>query len=271
MWLPLTLRPCHSFHAIVASAFLTIGTGPAQPATQLPHYDHIVLVVMENHSYNQLFASPRIPYLLQLRRESVVFTRSYGVAHPSQPNYLALFSGSTHGVKDDKKHDLMGDTLATQLTAAGKTFVGYAEAASPRKHNPWESFPNADSYGRPLTAMPADFNNLPDVAFAIPNLNNDMHDGSPARADRWLRTYMKPYVEWAKLHKSLFILTFDEDDYHSKNRILTLFDGAGLRRGMSSQRIDHFAVLRTIEQLQNVAPLNEATARSPITNVWHNN
>ena len=91
----------------------------------LPRYDHVVLIIEENHSLSQVAESP---YLASLASRGVFFTRSFAVAHPSQPNYLALFSGSTHGVQDDGHYDLSGPNLALSLASAGLTFVGYSES-----------------------------------------------------------------------------------------------------------------------------------------------
>ena len=57
-------------------------------------------------------------------------THSYGVTHPSQPNYLTLFSGSTHGVRSNAcpKHFRKADNLGHQLRKAGLSFIGYAES-----------------------------------------------------------------------------------------------------------------------------------------------
>jgi hypothetical protein len=58
------------------------------------------------------------------------------------------------------------------------------------------------------------------VAFVIPNLNHDMHNGNPAQsipaADAWLRANPDGYYQWAKTHNSLLIVTFDENDAKDK-------------------------------------------------------
>ena len=62
---------------------------------------HIVVVIDENHSYSEIIGSSDAPYINSLATEGALFTQSFAVAHPSQPNYLALFSGSTHGITND--------------------------------------------------------------------------------------------------------------------------------------------------------------------------
>ena len=69
---------------------------------QLPRPDHIVIVIEENKSYKQIIGNQDAPYINHLANEGAMFTNSFAVSHPSQPNYLALFSGSTYGVQDDQ-------------------------------------------------------------------------------------------------------------------------------------------------------------------------
>ena len=65
------------------------------PVPAPPRYDHVVIVIEENHSAAQVMGRP---YLSSLAARGTSFTAMYGITHPSQPNYLALFSGSTQGV-----------------------------------------------------------------------------------------------------------------------------------------------------------------------------
>jgi|GEM_PF-4072826 len=66
--------------------------------SELPRPDHIVIVIEENKSFSQIIGNKDAPYINELAKRGALFTRSYGITHPSQPNYLALFSGSTRGI-----------------------------------------------------------------------------------------------------------------------------------------------------------------------------
>jgi acid phosphatase len=208
---------------------------------------------------------------------------AHGVAHPSQPNYLALFSGSTQGVGSDKCFDPLPDraNLGSQLIAAGKSFAGYSEdlpdvgytgctsGGYAAKHNPWVHFANVPvTANLPYSAFPADFANLPTVAFVVPNLCNDMHDCPISTGDSWAKAHLDPYLEWAKAHNSLLIITFDENDGRPDNTILTLFAGAGVKPGQYNDPLDHYRLLRTIESLYGLAPLGEAAKQTPLTDIW---
>ena len=68
-------------------------------ATILPKPDHVVIVMEENHSYADILGSASAPYINALASQGASFTDSHAITHPSEPNYLALFSGSTHVFK----------------------------------------------------------------------------------------------------------------------------------------------------------------------------
>src|SRR5262249_49373425 len=81
------------------------------------------------------------------------------------------------------------------------------------------------------------------------NQKHDMHDGSIAEADAWLEQNLGSYVEWAKTHNSLLILTWDEDDGAELNHIVTVFHGPMVQPGEYAGLISHYNVLRTVEDL----------------------
>lgn len=96
---------------------------------QFPRYDHIVIVVEENHSTSQIIGNKSAPFINSLAAGGALMTQSYGVAHPSQPNYLALFAGDTFGVDSDDCPLALGSApnLASELLSAGYSFGGFAE------------------------------------------------------------------------------------------------------------------------------------------------
>jgi acid phosphatase len=255
----------------------------AGPAAGLPRPDHVVIVIFENKAYEQVAGSADAPYLNALAGRAAVFTDAHAVTHPSQPNYLALFSGSTHGVTDDGCPVRLGNepNLARQLLDAGLTFVGYSEdlpAAGyhgcsqgryAAKHNPWADFGNVpDSANQPLTDLPADAGRLPTVSVIVPNICDDMHDCPIGTGDAWARAHLDGYLRWADSHHGLLVVTFDEDDNGPANHILTLAAGPMVRPGRYPEPVDHFRLLRTVETLYGLAPLGQAADTGPVTDIW---
>lgn len=240
----------------------------AETRQAVPTADHVVMVVMENRSYGEIIDGGKAPFIAQLAERGANFTNAFAVAHPSQPNYFALFSGSTHGVTDNRAHAFSAPTLAGALRAAGKSFIGYVERGSPRKHNPWESFADAQGVGRDFSEFPGDFGTLPAVSFVIPNLDHDMHDGSIGDGDGWLRQHLGAYAAWCMEGNNLLIVTFDEDDGGAGNRIATVFFGGKVMPGRYGQRIDHYRVLRTLEAMHALPPLGHSAEEAPIGDIW---
>lgn len=276
--------------ACSAAANQAASTTPIQQSTEptgssgpLPRVSHIVVVVMENRSYGDVAGSSDTPYISWLGHHGALFTSSFAVAHPSQPNYLAMFSGSTQGIADDNcPYTFTAPNLALELLAAGKTFTGYAEDLPAlgatvcqagnyaRKHVPWSDFSNVpSSLSQPFTSWPArDFTRLPTVAFVIPNLCDDMHDCPLATGDAWLRAHLGGYASWAMSHDSLLILTWDEDDGGAANHILTIIAGQPVRPGSYGEQITHYSILRTIEGIYGLPYAGAAAHAPPVPGIW---
>jgi hypothetical protein len=270
--------------AATATARATATATAKGTAASMPRPDHVVVVMFENTSASSIVGNPNAPYFNQLASSGANFTQSYAIQHPSQPNYLDLFSGSNQGVNDDScPHTFSTDNEAAQLIAKGLTFTGYSEdlpsAGSTscssgnyaRKHVPWVNFTNVPAAdNQPFTSFPSDYSQLPTVSWVIPNLCDDMHNCSIGTGDTWLKNNLDSYVQWAKTHNSLLITTFDEDDSSSSaNRIATFFNGTPVKAGTYSEHIDHFSVLRTIEDMYGLPYAGAAAQATSITDVWN--
>jgi phosphatidylinositol-3-phosphatase len=254
---------------------------PASVGTVAPgRPDHVVIVVLENK--NEPDVVREAPYLTSLARSGASLTDMHAETHPSQPNYLALFSGDAQGVDDDSC-PLMFDApnLAQELVAAGHTFAGYAEDLPragftgctagdyARKHSPWTDFRSVPpESNQPLSAMPSDYADLPTLSFLIPNLCHDMHDCSIAEGDRWLAQNIDGYAQWARSHNSLLIVTFDESEHDRDNHIATIAVGQRVVPGPITERADHYRLLRTLEDLYGLPPLGHSAQASAIGGLW---
>jgi len=270
-----------------------------------PHrYDHIILVIEENHGYDALIGSANAPYINDLAKGGALFTDSHGVTHPSQPNYLALFSGSVQNAIGDECLETVTPYTTPNLGAAlisnGYTFKGYAQSMPSvgylhcnyklsdltkaylyaRKHAPWVNWLGdkkngiSPSSSLPMEQFPSDFSKLPTVAFVIPDMDYDMHNiGEPGdaaalqRGDKWLKDNLGEYVKWAIKHNSLLILTFDEDNFRPVNHIPTIFVGSDIKKGEYNEKINHYNILHTIEAMYGL-PFADTTCATAITDIW---
>jgi acid phosphatase len=253
----------------------------AWPAA-LPHPAHIVVVLEENHGYTQIIGSSQAPYINTLASEGALFTNSHAITHPSEPNYLALFSGSTQGITDDScPHTFSAANLGSELIAAKDSFTGYAEGLPStgstvctsgeyaRKHAPWTDFSNVPSSdSKPFSSFPTTFSSLPTISWVVPDLLDDMHDGTIQQADSWLQTHLQAYVTWAKTNNSLLIVTWDEDQGTTGNRIATIFVGPMVKPGKYAEYITHYNVLRTLEAIYGLPYAGKSASVTTITDVW---
>ena len=208
---------------LIMAVFLIVSCNSKNPKTKvvtgsdLPKYDHIVIIVEENKDYDEVRNEKLAPYINRvLRAEGANFTQMYGEEHHSQGNYFWLFSGFNQNVgfedvvpdsTNNPNYPFSAPNMASELIAKGYTFCGYAESLPyigcdttvtytkikkkgvvidsiglyGRKHVPWISFSNVpDSLNKRFADFPkdtADFKNLPTVSFVIPNLDHDMHNG----------------------------------------------------------------------------------------------
>ena len=264
--------------AIAASVILGASIGHAQ----VPTPDHVLILVLENHDFESIIGSDEAPYINSLVPQGALFSDSHGVTHPSQPNYLWLFSGDDQGVTSDAcPNTFSTENLGNLLLTSSLGFAGYSEdlpaegstvcnsGQYARKHNPWVNFTNVPtSANKPFTAFPSDYSTLPTVSFVIPNQFNDMHSAPIGVGDTWLMQHIDGFVNWALSNNSLFILTFDEDDFSPQNHIPTLFIGSMVEPGSYAETIDHVDVLRTIEDMYGLAYAGASDIATPITDVW---
>ncbi|RTL76441.1 MAG: phosphoesterase [Bradyrhizobiaceae bacterium] len=259
-------------HSITAKAADVAGnvstaSAPYSVTVTAPTYDHIVVVIDENKNYSDVIGNAAAPFINSLVASGTLFTSYSAVTHPSEPNYLALFSGSTQGVTDDGIYFFPNaPTLAGELIQAGYTFTGYAESSSTRSHDPWESFGDSQNLGQSFSQFPTDFNQLPTVSFVIPNLNDDMHDGTVAQGDQWLSDNLSAYAAWAQANNSLLIVTFDESDSSSSNQIPTIIVGDGIPVGENTQALNHYSLLHTIEDIYGLPGLTTNDTSAPVIN-----
>ena len=274
----------------VALAAASIGIWTATPAhaATLPTPDHVIVVMLENHAYSQVIGSSSAPYINSLKTGGANLTASYGITHPSQPNYMAIFSGGTRGITDDSCYTpgfSSAANLGSELIAAGRTWRSYNEGLPSqgstvctnsstqyaRKHNPWFAFSNVPtSTAYTFAQFPTDYTTLPKISFVVPNLCDDMHDCSVNTGDTWVKNKLGAYATWAKTHNSLLIVTFDEDNSQSGNHIPTVIYGQHVTAGSSSSTTyNHYNMLRTLEDLAGLTThAGSAASASDITGIW---
>lgn len=261
---------------------------PPPAANGVPSLDHIVLVIMENHSYDDV---RRAPYTAGLIAAGASCSNMHAVTHPSQPNYLALWSGSPQGVRNDAcpppGSPYGTENLGHACEALGIGWRSYSEALPSagwpgcssgsganlyvRKHCPWTDFNNLNHANeRPWADLAADIaaGALPRLAIVIPDQCHNTHDCAVSAGDAWLAQNL-PALIGAVGPEGMVVLTWDEDDNGSGNQILTVFSGPPIKPGFVTGRlVDHYALLRTLCEALGVAPFGAAADAVALAEVF---
>jgi phosphatidylinositol-3-phosphatase len=154
--------------------FLVCLSGESQ--AQLPAFDHIVVVIEENHSFGDIIGSSSAPNINALAAQGANIVNdandaegnisgSHALRHPSQPNYLEFYSGNNQGLLSDSRPGsssepfsspppLATPNLGAALRNAGYSFATYSQTlpavgfdgdsfgAYMRKHNPVTNWVN---------------------------------------------------------------------------------------------------------------------------------
>ena len=249
-----------------------VGAAPDEPPSKL------LVFVVENHSLRQMRA--QMPFTRRLGNRYGHATGYRAITHPSLPNYLAITTGSTHGIRDDKPpaaHPLPGTSVFGQALRGGRTATVYAESMTKAcltvnrgryavRHNPWAYQHGERAACRrhdvPLRRMKADVRRgrLPTVGMVVPNLCHDAHDCPLRSADRWLRrqmTVLRAGDDW-KLGRLVVVITADEDAHDQDNRVLTVVAHPSVHRAVSHRSLSHYSLSRAYSQMAGAAPLRHA-------------
>ncbi len=279
--------------------------------------DHIVIVIEQDRACEALGDTTYMPYFNQLINTGLFYSNSHGVMHPSQPNFHALYAGTTQGITtNDQGYSFPTEAnLAKSLFDAGFSFAGYSEnlpfdgsqaywagdSTYPdlyaRYLNPMAQYLNAGI--DPLTNQPrpnsavnktfaafssipiGDYSSLPTVSLIVPNNLNSTHGsneaypwaGSPdvennnllrSWADAWLRNHLDNYLTWAKANNSLLIVTGDEERWvgGTAASVTTIVNGDPdlFVPGVNGTYVNHYNLLRTIEDMYGLSPLGQSAA-----------
>lgn len=253
---------------------------------------HVIVVWLENNEYSSVTSSS-MPYLTSLASQYGLATNYDAVSHPSEPNYVGFWAGSTSGVTDDGTYNLSGASLSTQFQNAGLSWQN-AEQDYPttagchtgtsysgigdgpqntisgtyaRKHDPAMSFTlNGGASCANITSLAAaDFSR--NLVFVTPNLCNDAHDCSLATADHFLAAFLPSVFSAPDWSHTLLVVTFDEGTSGTGGggHVYTMVARAGLSHFTSATLHNHYGLTRTIENIFGLGCLNSACTAAPLT------
>jgi hypothetical protein len=270
--------------AVLATVGLCVGCGAARPgrislnsiSTTRSPGSRVIVLLLENEERSAVIGSAAAPYFNALARRYGTMEQSFAIGHPSLPNYIALTSGSTHGIDSDCTDcSVSARNIVDQLEAARTSwkayledvpspcFLGAAHGGYAKKHNPFAYY--ADVAGSPTRCahlvgfgqLVHDLRkgSLPAYVWITPNLCDDGHDCGVAASDRFLARTVPALLRELGPH-GLLVLTYDEGSSDrgccgaaAGGRIATVVAGPDVRRGARvGTPIDHYGVLGGIER-----------------------
>jgi acid phosphatase len=239
-----------------------------------PVPNHVFVIVLENTSYSEAL---RQPYIASLAKAYAVATNYGEVSNPSLPNYLAMTSGSTWGIRDDNFHQLPATGLGNQLSDAGISWKAYMEGFtgdcfnSPYpyslKHNPFAYYGGVcPANVVAMTDLASDLNgNTPQLSWITPGMCNDGHDCGVARSDRWLSQTV-PQITSSTAWKQGGVLFITWDESGAANGRVALLVVTPKLHGQLTMPLNHYSLLATIADRLRVPRLGlakQATSLQP--------
>ena len=116
--------------SFTVSADLPAPPDPEPAPSAVGELDHVFMVYMENKGYNQIVGSPNAPFTNSLINAYGFSSNSYGLTHPSLPNYYPIVGGTDYGLTYNCASPCISsdNILTANIDAAGKTWRGYAQS-----------------------------------------------------------------------------------------------------------------------------------------------
>jgi len=243
-----------------------------------PRIRHVIVIVLENHPYPRIIG--RAPFITALAHRCGLAADYHHNAKVSLPNYLAMTSGSTHGLRRDcppKQCPIRGPSIFTQLARHDKKWRVYQESMPGRcarassglyaaRHDPAVYFRRIGNRQCRRHVLPLGLRGsgalnralntkgTPAYMFVTPNLCHDMHDCPVAVGDVWVSAWVRMIVKsraYRAGHTALF-LTFDEGSNtvgHIATVVVSPYTHAGK---VSHRRYTHFSLMRTTARVLGI-------------------
>ncbi len=281
------------------SAHRSAGPSAAQPGELTSRGGHKLLVILlENHSGAQAMHS--MPNLRFWANHFGQASNYHAIAHPSLPNYLAIWGGSTFGVTSDCSVGTSGcrpraPSVFSQTIAAGRSARAYEESMGrdcqtttagryAARHGPWpywldarerrlcraNDVPSGTTRSGAL-ATDVKAGTLPVTGELTPDFCNDGHDCPLSTADHWLKgwvTALRAGPDW-RHGRLTIVITFDEDDYTTVNKVAFVVLDPRLSHVVVRLACNHFCLTRWLDENARVPLLRRASSAPDLRGAFH--
>jgi len=294
---------------VIAAALAATACGSGKTTTNaIPplsnvEAQYVALVVLENVNYADVVGSTSAPYLNSLIPQGALATSYYANAHPSIGNYFMLTTGAMASTDDAYTGTVSPPDMATELTAAGKSWKVYAEGipsvgytggdtgAYLKRHDPFAYFTDVEgtSAANNIVLFPQLATDaagvLPNFTMVVGNIYDVGHNCQPTvttcttairlqQADTWLKNTLPQILSNSGFAGSgLLAITFDESENDNTNgggQIATVLLGTNVKVGYKATgTYQHQSLLRLMLEAQGVTALPGASAGAPtMAEVW---
>jgi len=267
---------------------LTITYGAPTTAAALPSFSHVFVIMMENKERSQVIGNASAPYINQLARQYGSAANYTGVAHPSLPDYMAITGGQTVFTTDCEGCVTSARHLVDQVVDSGRHWKAYMESMPApctttdsglyvQKHNPFIHYTDVvgnsvrcKNHVVPFTSFAADLasSSLADYIWISPNVCNDMHSCSVGTGDTWLSGVVPKIIASPAFSNSVLFLLWDEGTTSTGGGgvVPAIVVSDRTKAGFtSSTALNHYSVLRTIEDAWGLARLGHAATALAMT------
>jgi acid phosphatase len=267
---------------------VSYSSSTSTPTTSMPPLSRVFVIVMENKEYTQVIGSSSAPYINSLASHFGLATSFTGVTHPSLPNYMALTGGQTVFTSDCIGCTTSARHLVDQVADSGRTWKAYMDSMTTacqttdtslyvQKHNPFVHYDDVvkdatrcRNHVVPFTNFATDLaaGKLPSFVWITPDMCHDMHNCSIQTGDTWLSKQLPPILASPSFNNAALFLLWDEGTTTTGGggRIPALVISSYTKPGFRSSRaLNHYNVLRTIEDAWKLPALGHAAGVTAMT------
>ncbi|HEY3928077.1 MAG TPA: alkaline phosphatase family protein [Candidatus Koribacter sp.] len=239
---------------------------------QIPRSKHVVVVTLENHSYEQAVGNPSMPYFNSLIPKGGIADQYYATMHNSLSTLMWLVAGQTVTTNDNTMQVFDVDSIVRHMQKDGRTwksyqsqlpyvgYMGFNVNEYVKRHNPLSYFTDVQgALSANFVPTVPHFQNdiakgaLPEYSYVTPDLKEDAHDGTLAEADAWLAANIPQLLASPKFKEDgILFIVWDEgsvnpvDSRGTGGRIATLVLGPKVKKGFHSEvQYNHQSLLRS--------------------------
>jgi len=309
-------RKMSSMRLVILTALL-LGLTASRPGTRLTaasesgadaiastsvQAQHVVIVMLENHSYSSMIGSSSMPFLNRLARHYAYAKSYYANTHPSIGNYFEMTTGQIITNNDSYTQTVTADNIVRHLVSAKKSWKEYTEGLPyvgyiggnngeyTQHHNPLSYFSDVRNSSTqrknlvPFTQFSTDISNhaLPRYSFVVPDDDHNGHDCPDtipscsdserlSAVDSWLQANIQPLTlssDFNAFQGGLLIIVVDEsnttDTAHGGGHVAWVVAGPGVKNGyVSSNLYQHQSTLRFASEAAGLTTFPGSAATAP--------